>query len=406
MGNLTIRGAIAVAVALVAASAAAQNGQNGRYDNGRQYSYGRQSRDYHFQRSRDRQNANYAQDQNGGIQVTVNGNPVQFDAAQPQMIDGRVFVPIRGVFEQMGANVDWDPSSQTVMADGHDRHVRLTLNSVDASVNGRVVTMDTPPQLVEDTTMVPLRFLSEALGGHVDWQPQNDLVAITFHEHERAEVIQPTPPPPPPQPQIIVKEVPAPAPPPQVIVKEVPAPPPPFEISRDMVIPLILDETISSRDSQPGERFTATIEDNANHLGFPAGTVVEGRVRDATPASGSHGGKLDLRFYDIRFPDGAKYDIGGVVTPWDDKYIFRTDKGRFMAKSQLDWRALDTDRGAELLTRTGKVAIGGSAVGGTLGQFVGIFDHGMGRNVIFNQGTRMALVLNGDLRIDAKDMAR
>jgi uncharacterized membrane protein len=352
------------------------------------------------------------------VQVTVNGNPVRFDAAQPAMIGGRVFVPLRGVFEQMGANVDWDSATQTVMADGNDRHIRLRLGSLDASVNGRVVTMDVAPQLMEGSTMVPLRFLGEALGAHVDWQPQNNLVAIWQHDERdgRAQRLEreTNPPPPPPAPvqpappQVIIERVPVPVAPP-------PAPERPREmkvtISRDNVIPMRLDQEISSNHSQPGDKITATITDaGARYLNFPEGTIVQGEIRQATPASGSHAGTLDVRFTHIVFPDGQRYRIGGVVTRWDDKDIVRTDNGRYVAKNTIDKSlysdaAIGAGAGLFLGSLSGK-AVGGAVIGGTIGAIVGALDHNMARNVIFQGGTRMALVLDRDLTVDQRDLQR
>src|SRR5579862_5741474 len=83
-----------------------------------------------------------AQSFTGAVQVTVDGNPVAFSAAQPQVMGGRVLVPLRGVFEQLGADVEWDQDSQTVTVVGGGRNIKLRIGSFDASVDGRVVSMD------------------------------------------------------------------------------------------------------------------------------------------------------------------------------------------------------------------------------------------------------------------------
>src|SRR5438045_1308168 len=95
------------------------------------------------------------------INVRVNGDPVRFEGAQPRQMDGRVLVPLRGVLEKMGANVDWLPSSQTVVATKGSMELNLPIGSRTATVNGREVRLDVPAMTIAGSTMVPLRFVSE-----------------------------------------------------------------------------------------------------------------------------------------------------------------------------------------------------------------------------------------------------
>jgi len=336
------------------------------------------------------------------VRVTVNGNPVTFNAAQPTRMNGRVLVPLRGVFEQMGDTVLWDPTSRTVMADGGGHHVRLQIGSMDANVDGKIIPMDVPPEIIQGSTMVPLRFLSESLGATVDWQPQNSLVAINTvtgaAEHFAPPVRQE-----PPRETVIVKEV------PKIIERTVPAPPAPWVITHDTVIPLMLDQQLTSDHAQEGERFTATVRGSTDrYLEFPPGTVVDGYVREATPASGSHGGVLDLRFTDIRFPNGHTYPVEGVVRRLDDPNIVRTNDGRFVAKAGSDNNigrdaAIGAGAGLVIGSLQGK-AVGGAVIGGLLGALVGSLDKHMAHNVIFDRGTQFGLILDHDLSIERRDL--
>src|SRR3954452_10765463 len=70
------------------------------------------------------------------IHVQVDGTPVRFANSQPQYINGRVLVPLRGVFEQMGATVDWDQQTRMVMAHRNGTDVQLRIGDRVASVNG------------------------------------------------------------------------------------------------------------------------------------------------------------------------------------------------------------------------------------------------------------------------------
>lgn len=119
----------------------------------------------------------------GEIRVMVNGQPVQFDAGGPIMVDGsHVFVPIRGVFEQMGGNVDWHPDQQVVEGARPGHMFRIKVGSTDAVVNGAATELPTPPKLMDGTTYVPLRFASEALGAHVRWDSDKNTVFIRTHD--------------------------------------------------------------------------------------------------------------------------------------------------------------------------------------------------------------------------------
>jgi hypothetical protein len=136
-------------------------------------------------------------------QVIVDGQRVFFDQP-PAVIGGRMLVPLRGVFERLGAAVEWTPATNTVRAARPGAEVQLTVGLRQAVVNGRAVLLDVAPMIVGGRTLVPLRFVSEAMGARVDWDPATAVVYITS-----AGVAQPVPiPPPPPAP------LPAPVPPP------------------------------------------------------------------------------------------------------------------------------------------------------------------------------------------------
>jgi len=102
------------------------------------------------------------------IRVYVDGRPVNFDVP-PQVIQGRVLVPLRGVFEQLGATVDYDAATQHIVAVRQSQTVELTIGSRQARVNTQPKLLDVPAFTISGRTMVPLRFVSEALGAAVQW---------------------------------------------------------------------------------------------------------------------------------------------------------------------------------------------------------------------------------------------
>jgi len=136
------------------------------------------------------------------IGVTVNGSPVDIYPS-PIIQDGRVFVPLRGVFEQLGASVVY--SNGTIDANGNGRDISLQIGSTQATVNGQPQTVDVAPFIVGASTYVPLRFISEALGDNVEWDDADQIAQIdtggggaTYFSPGTASYVD-TPPPPIPE---------------------------------------------------------------------------------------------------------------------------------------------------------------------------------------------------------------
>jgi len=112
------------------------------------------------------------------IQVLINGDVIEFDTL-PINRDGRIMLPLRTVFETMGAEVQWDAVTQTAIATRGDTTVVLTVGSVSPTINGTVVPIDQPGIIVAGRTLAPLRFVAEAFGGTVDWDNATRTVTIT-----------------------------------------------------------------------------------------------------------------------------------------------------------------------------------------------------------------------------------
>lgn len=114
------------------------------------------------------------------VQVQLNGTPVTFDVP-PVNEDGRTLVPMRAIFEALGASIEWDAATQTVKGYRPGRNVtlKLTLGAEHAEVNGRQVALDTPAKMIDGRTMVPLRFVAETLGGQITYDPGTETISIT-----------------------------------------------------------------------------------------------------------------------------------------------------------------------------------------------------------------------------------
>lgn len=151
------------------------------------------------------------------VSVTVNGAPLVLNPG-PIERGGRVFVPLRGIFERLGAGVVY--SNGTINATKGSTTVSLRIGSTQATVNGQPQTLDVAPFIVGSTTYVPLRFIAQALGANVNYDNGTRVVSIT--------TAQPLPPPPrPPRPPR------PPVPPPVAEVRLRAQQPPPDSTTRD-----------------------------------------------------------------------------------------------------------------------------------------------------------------------------
>lgn len=121
------------------------------------------------------------------IKVMVDGDLVDFKGVPPQAQGSRILVPIRGVFEKLGATLTWNPTSQTVVAVRGASKTVVTVGKKDATVNGEIADVGTPPIVAEGRVMVPLRFLAQALGAKVEWLGADRTVAITTAKDDKAQ---------------------------------------------------------------------------------------------------------------------------------------------------------------------------------------------------------------------------
>ncbi len=111
------------------------------------------------------------------IRVYIDGKKQAYDQ-MPVLVNDRTLVPLRGIFETLGAEVSWDDATQTATGVLGENTVSLTIGSTEATVNGQAVALDVPAQLISDRTMVPVRFISESLGADVEWDEGNEAVII------------------------------------------------------------------------------------------------------------------------------------------------------------------------------------------------------------------------------------
>ncbi len=119
-----------------------------------------------------------ASNNSDGIKVTLNGNKINFDQ-QPVLENGRTLVPLRAIFEALGATVEWNQATETVTSKKDNITITLTIGSNQLYVNGKATTLDVPAKVVNGRTLVPVRAVSESFKCKVDWEESSQTVIIT-----------------------------------------------------------------------------------------------------------------------------------------------------------------------------------------------------------------------------------
>jgi len=112
------------------------------------------------------------------IKVYLNGRLLSFDV-EPRIANGSTLVPLRAIFQEMGATVSWNSSTHTVTARKGTTVVVLTIGDNSPTINGQVKPISQPGIVVGGRTLAPLRFVAEAFGGTVSWDPASRTIRIT-----------------------------------------------------------------------------------------------------------------------------------------------------------------------------------------------------------------------------------
>lgn len=130
-----------------------------------------------------------------------------------------ILVPLRSMFEQMGATVSYTGSTKTVDVSKPGADVQVTLGKPEVVINGETRPLDVPPEMYKGSIVVPVRVISEGMGAYVEWVSDKRLVVVRYLAQPIATPVPATPPPPPPA-------TPAPTPVPTVKPTPVPTPAP------------------------------------------------------------------------------------------------------------------------------------------------------------------------------------
>ena len=113
------------------------------------------------------------------IIVQLDGQQLQL-TTPARLINGRVMVPVRDIFEAMGATIEWNDRAQAVIAVAENGDTIIMLNNVyTVFVNATTFETDVPPQIIGDRTFVPLRVVSEAMGRTAEWDAGARMVVVS-----------------------------------------------------------------------------------------------------------------------------------------------------------------------------------------------------------------------------------
>ena len=114
------------------------------------------------------------------VNVTVNDQPVYFEGQGPAVVEGRTLVPVRGVFETLGFEVEWNDVTGIATLTSDDYVVVVTIGSSTFTTNGASHTLDVSAQIIGGRTMLPIRFVLESVGYTMDWDDATRTVIISY----------------------------------------------------------------------------------------------------------------------------------------------------------------------------------------------------------------------------------
>ena len=124
---------------------------------------------------------------NHPICVYMNDEIINFDV-EPMIVNGRTMVPMRAIFEKLGAEVSWDPVTNTATAFNDTTYVSITIGSLFMDTYLEAIKLDAPAMIVDGRTLIPLRAVSEAFACEVIWIESKRTIQIYSAEYmEKAQ---------------------------------------------------------------------------------------------------------------------------------------------------------------------------------------------------------------------------
>lgn len=113
-----------------------------------------------------------------GVTVSLDGNTVNFPNQQPVVVEGRTLIPLRGVFDNMGYTISWNGNTKTVTLSKGSDTIVINIGESCYYLNGNRNAIDVPAQIINGSTMLPLRAIADATGVNVTWDNNTKVAAI------------------------------------------------------------------------------------------------------------------------------------------------------------------------------------------------------------------------------------
>lgn len=309
--------------------------------------------------------------------ITVDGHALQTTVA-PIQRNGRTLVPLRSIFEALGASVVWHQPTQSIAASRGTTDIGMRIGNRNAQVDGRQVWLDEPASIYRGSTMVPLRFVAESLGARVEWNNATEVASIVSGGQAVAAARTIT-------------------------------------VLSGAVVKVKLDSALSSATARAGDRFSSTIETSmAGDSEFPAGSRIMGTITDASRKDGDQPGMLDLSFQSVVMSDGRQYPLHGALTSLDSASVDTSTPGRTMGKAGKEGKnkLVMVGIGAGVGLVLGKVLKTNSTITTLLGGLAGYLLGNKGGSTdateaLLPAGTQLGVLLDRDVvYADANDYYR
>ena len=130
----------------------------------------------------------------GDPEMTVNGTAHEIDPGRgttPVIVSDRTLLPIRAVMESVGGTMEWEEESRTATVTYRSDTIRLVIDSTQAYLNDTPNTLDVAPAIINDRTMMPIRFIAESLDFAVEWSADTQTVTIRVPAADLSETADP-----------------------------------------------------------------------------------------------------------------------------------------------------------------------------------------------------------------------
>ena len=115
---------------------------------------------------------------NSTMKVNGEEKPIDESGTTPVIVNDRTLVPIRAIIENMGGTVGWEADTRAVTLDYEKDEIKLTIDSTTAYLNGEAAELDTAPAIINDRTMLPIRFIAESFKFDVAWDGASKTITI------------------------------------------------------------------------------------------------------------------------------------------------------------------------------------------------------------------------------------